>query len=197
MKNKWPFLVLIGVLFGCFLIEFSLIFPHTLVTGLTLTQCRAFGVNYHVLATHQYYRLVTAMFLYVNLMHFCFNMVWLLLLMWAYSTELPLSAKRVVWLIVIVALLGEIAFMVLDSMSSTVGMSGGLMAVTTFYLTYSFHNKEFNAKKFRYIAIFVTFFLLVFGDATGDTVSHVVGLVSGMAVGLYYRYYVPFMKQNT
>lgn len=117
--------------------------------------------------------------------------------MWAYSTELPLSAKRVVWLIVIVALLGEIAFMVLDSMSSTVGMSGGLMAVTTFYLTYSFHNKEFNAKKFRYIAIFVTFFLLVFGDATGDTVSHVVGLVSGMAVGLYYRYYVPFMKQNT
>lgn len=197
MKNKWPFLVLIGVLFGCFLIEFFLIFPHTLVTGLTLTQCRAFGVNYHVLATHQYYRLVTAMFLYVNLMHFCFNMVWLLLLMWAYSTELPLSAKSVVWLIVIVSLLGETAFMVLDPMSSTVGMSGGLMAITTFYLTYSFHNKEFNAKKFRYIAIFVTFFLLVFGDATGDTVSHAVGLVSGVAVGLYYRYYVPFMKQNT
>jgi rhomboid protease GluP len=90
----------------------------------------AFSPN--ILFLHEYWRLVTSLFLHANLQHLCLNMFSLFI--FGRMLEKPMGSARFLVLYMISGLFGGLASMVVHRLDESVGASGAILGLVGFYL---------------------------------------------------------------
>ena len=134
---------------------------------------------------NQWWRLVTAMFLHLGLLHIGMNM-WCLVDLGPEVESLFNTTKFIV-LYLVTGVAGYVLSLVWSPLGTSAGASGAIMGLIGILIGASFHHghlgKEYRSQLWRwviYIAIFGLFFAV-------DNAAHFGGLIAGLALG----YFVP------
>jgi membrane associated rhomboid family serine protease len=138
-------------------------------------------VNIHYF--HQYYRLVTAMFLHLNFLHIAFNMIALVIV--GPAVEVMLGKTRFVTLYLLAGLGGSVASYLLSSASEFgAGASGAIFGVMGAYVILAQRRRQPLGQVVALIAI-----NLVIGFTGNiDWRAHLGGLIIGSLTALLYDY---------
>jgi membrane associated rhomboid family serine protease len=130
-------------------------------------------------ATGQYYRLITAAFLHVSLVHLAFNMVALLLV--GSPVEAALGRSRFLALYLLSALGGSVcSYLFGDPHVAGVGASGAIFGLFGAFFVIARTRRSDTSGILILIAVNLVF---SFTDRAIDWHAHVGGLVVGLAVG--------------
>jgi membrane associated rhomboid family serine protease len=131
---------------------------------------------------HQYYRLLDAMFLHVNVLHIASNMVTLLII--GPAVEVLLGRVRFVALYLIGGFGGAVAYYVLGpSLGDAVGASGAIFALMTAYVVLA-HNRRLPVQ--QVVALIAINLIITFSDTQIAWQDHVGSLVVGAVLALVY-----------
>jgi rhomboid protease GluP len=145
----------------------------------------AWGGNYRPETMDgQWWRLLTACFVHIGLMHLLFNMY--ALLMVGLRLEPLLGGARVLALYVITGLFASVASLWWHDNTISAGASGaifGLYGVFLALLTTDLMHKEVRHQLLGSIGIFVVYNLLNGLKGSVDNAAHIGGLLSGLVMG--------------
>jgi rhomboid protease GluP len=138
-----------------------------------------------LVAQGEWWRLITAMFLHVNLIHLAFNS--LALYVFGGLIESALGAGRMVALYLVTGFAASVASFTFGSpASAAVGASGAIFGLLGAWLAYNLRRRSLSlARANVQSALFLIGINLVFGFTIPgvDNVAHLGGLVSGVGAG--------------
>ncbi|MGI5885477.1 MAG: rhomboid family intramembrane serine protease [Candidatus Spyradocola sp.] len=179
---------LIGINVAVFLVELFLQYVLRWPYGQTIL---TLGAKENLLiASGQYWRLLTACFLHANFMHILSNLIGLYF--WGPHAELLLGRMRYLVVYLAAGLFGSLlSFAVSDPLSVSVGASGAIFGIFGALLYFRTRHKQvFNQVFGMQVLAFIGLNLLNGFLSTGiDNLGHIGGLIGGFcaayAVGLY------------
>ena len=142
-----------------------------------------------LIASGEYWRLFTAMFLHVGLMHLLVNGVLLLIL--GRMVEAIYGRASFTIIYVVAGLFGSVASYLMNPIATGAGASGAIFGVLgafgAFFLARRDVLGEMGRQTFLGIAILAAIQLLYGFDRPGvDNWAHIGGLVAGFAIGMAY-----------
>lgn len=134
---------------------------------------------------HQYWRLVTAMFLHAGLLHIALNMYGLYL--FGSLIEQAFGAWRFVAIYLVSGFLASVASFALGQPQAVgVGASGAIFGLLGAWVAYNFRRRRstFASANLRWAVMLILINLFLgFSLAGIDNVAHIGGLVAGMVAG--------------
>jgi rhomboid protease GluP len=134
---------------------------------------------------HQYWRLVTVMFLHANFIHIAFNMYALYL--FGYLVENTLGTLRFAAIYLVGGFLASVAsFLFLDPFVPGVGASGAIFALLGAWVAYNYRRREtaMGEANLRWAGFLILLNLILgFTIPNIDNSAHIGGLVAGIACG--------------
>ena len=150
-----------------------------------------FAVNrVYITELHEYYRLITGIFLHANLLHLVFNMYAL------YVIGMQLESFLGKWKYLLVYLLSGLGGSMLSiffSNNFSVGASGAIFGLMGALLYFGYHYRVYldSVVKSQIIPLIILNLLIGFTSSGIDNWAHIGGLVGGilscMAVGVKYK----------
>jgi|SRR5579863_7480821 len=128
----------------------------------------------------QWWRLVTAMFLHLNLLHIGMNM-WVLLDIGPMAEQLFSSAKFLVFYLVT----GVAGFLttVMVTHATSAGASGAIMGLIGVIIGVSFHHGSLGKEYRSRLWLWVFYIILLSLVAGGDNAAHIGGAATGIVLG--------------
>jgi membrane associated rhomboid family serine protease len=182
------------VLGAVYLIEVSVGGPGSLIGGPTTRDLIRLGASVGIqqvdghlvgIATGQYWRLFTAMFLHAGILHIAFNAYALYL--FGNVVEVELGRVRLVVLYVVTGLTASAASYAFGSATvASVGASGAIFGLFGVFFAYSWRRRDlsFYAARVRTATMLIVLNLVISFSIPGiDWRAHVGGLVSGVVAG--------------
>ncbi len=182
------------VLAGVYLLEVAVGGPNSLIGGPTTRDLVRLGANLGIgqiggklvgVATGQYWRLFTAMFLHAGILHIAFNAYALYL--FGTVVEAELGRVRMIALYVVTGLCASAASYAFGTPTvPSVGASGAIFGLFGVFFAYSWRRRRlaFYAARVRTAVMLIVLNLLIsFGIPGIDWRAHVGGLVSGIVAG--------------
>lgn len=138
----------------------------------------------YVFGLHQYYRIITAGFLHVSILHLLINIINFIYLGKVIE---PLFKKKWMYLVLLVLGIigGNLLALIGPNQSITLGLSSGMYALLGFYTVYSFEHHYFKNKMYlrNYIYMMVINLYISFLP-TISLAGHLGGFITGLLFGL-------------
>jgi membrane associated rhomboid family serine protease len=156
------------------------------------------GMQPAAVAAGDYYRLFTAMFLHLSLLHILFN-GWALLIFGRFVEQ---SLGRVAWatIFLVGGLCGSVASYVFGPPGVvSAGASGAIVALFGAFIAYNFrrrHDPMSRANLMSAIVIILLNVFLTLGESQIDYRAHLGGLVGGLVLGAVFDGLGPRRMQN-
>lgn len=139
-----------------------------------------------VIVRHEYYRLLTSMFVHKNVFHLLANSIGLYV--FAYRIERYMGKIQLFSIFMLGGVVGNLATVYLTDYT-TIGASGGVYALMGFMLTVLYlYRQSIEGLTAATVLIFVVFGL-IFGstDPLINNYAHIGGLLTGMLIGVNYK----------
>lgn len=159
---------------------------------------REFGAKQNDLINeqHQYWRLITSIFIHIGFIHLFLNNYALLII--GQEIEQIYGSARFVGLYLVTGMIGSVASYVFNPQATSAGASGAIFGLFGVMATFAFkYRKEIPAllsREIRRRVLPIIFINLVFGFSVSivDNAAHIGGLVGGIALALV----VPYMRPD-
>ncbi len=149
-------------------------------------------VGWMIFAGHQWWRLVTAMFLHAGLLHIGMNL-WCLFDLGP-EVESLFSTPKFVVLYLATGVFGFLVSLFWRPYGSSVGASGAIVGLIGILIGASYHHGTLGQDYRRRLWFWVAYILLfIFLPIPVDNAAHIGGLVSGLALG----YFIPEGEPDT
>jgi rhomboid protease GluP len=146
-----------------------------------------------ILGGHQWWRLVTAIFLHAGLLHIAMNL-WCVFDL-APTVESMFSASKFVFMYLVTGVAGFALSSWWRPYGLSVGASGAILGLIGILIAASFHHgsigREYRAQLWRWVIYIAIFGLLPFFAV--DNAAHIGGFVSGLILG----YFIPEGEPST
>ncbi len=172
------------VTFGLILVMFTILVYTALINPHSLYELNVNGFD--VLIKGEYYRLITAMFVHANVMHYINNALGLYI--FGTRVERAFGRVNVFFTFFMGALIGNIFSIIIYPNMYSVGASGGIYALLGFALcTMYFMRNSLAGLDFDTLAIMFIFMLYsTFAFPNINYIGHIVGFIVGVIIGLGY-----------
>lgn len=196
-KRSTPFtMIFIGVNIGIFVLMcLAGGFAVTSVDPLVLL---GFGAkqNNLIVEQHQYWRLITSIFIHIGIIHLLLNnyALWII----GQEIERIYGSARFVILYLATGIVGSLGSFIFNPQATSAGASGSIFGLFGVMAAFAFRYRkeipEFFSRDIKRRVIPVIFINLIFGFSVRivDNSAHIGGLLSGIALALV----VPYMRPN-
>lgn len=152
--------------------------------------------NNLIVEQHQYWRLITSIFIHIGIIHLLLNnyALWII----GQEIERIYGSARFVILYLATGIVGSIGSFVFNPQATSAGASGSIFGLFGVMAAFAFRYRkeipEFLSRDIKRRVIPIIFINLVFGFSVRivDNSAHIGGLLSGVALALV----VPYMRPN-
>lgn len=181
-KDKKPIVTYLLIFINVLLFILMYVFGSGSEDALTLIK---FGANQRtlVISYHQYYRLLTACFLHIGIVHLIFNIYALYVI--GSQVEKFYGKVKYILIYLISGICGNLLSICFHS-SITAGASGAIFGLLAAILYFGYHYRLYlgNALKTQIIPVIVLNLLLGFISQGVDNAAHIGGLISGIFISM-------------
>lgn len=152
--------------------------------------------NNLIVEQHQYWRLITSIFIHIGIIHLLLNnyALWII----GQEIERIYGSARFVTLYLATGIVGSIGSFIFNPQATSAGASGSIFGLFGVMAAFAFRYRkeipEFLSRDIKRRVIPIIFINLVFGFSVRivDNSAHIGGLLSGIALALV----VPYMRPN-
>lgn len=192
-----PFtMIFIGINVGIFLLEWLAGGMGTLTADVVVLKAMGAKDNLLIDTQHQYWRLITSMFLHIGFLHLLFNnyALWII----GQEIERIYGSARFVILYVTTGLIASIASYYFNPEATSAGASGSIFGLFGVMATFAFKYRKELPKalsaeiKRRIIPVILINLAFGFSVRIVDNAAHIGGLISGIALALA----IPYQRPN-
>ena len=185
-KPGWVTTTLLFANIGMFLVELVVGGQRSLFAGPNVQKLFDLGALYPpaIAQGHQYWRLITAMFLHAGLLHIALNMYGLYL--FGYLIESAFGWRRFLAIYFISGFLASVTSFAFGPIAVGVGASGAIFGLLGAWVAFNFRRRQtaFASANLRWALMLIGINLFLgFSIAQIDNFAHVGGLVTGAAAG--------------
>lgn len=197
ITRSTPFtMIFIGVNIGVFVL--MCLAGGFAVTSVDPVVLLGFGAkqNNLIVEQHQYWRLITSIFIHIGIIHLLLNnyALWII----GQEIERIYGSARFVILYLATGIVGSIGSFVFNPQATSAGASGSIFGLFGVMAAFAFRYRkeipEFLSRDIKRRVIPIIFINLVFGFSVRivDNSAHIGGLLSGIALALV----IPYMRPN-